>query len=252
MNLLLDLGNTQLKWVFSDAAGWNGEGVLAWGTELTSVLQVAWAGQSKPQAVFAASVVDRGREAHIATVVQAVFECEVIWLHTPASGCGVRNAYPEPQRLGVDRFLSLVSAYHEGAAPCVLVGVGTALTLDALTDDGQHLGGLIAPGPTLMRQTLIDNTARVRLESPGQLREVANNTADALVSGCTLAAIALTERFAQRMAARLGGLPPLLVHGGDAPLLLPLLQLPARHVASSVLRGLDVWVRQDVLDAAGQ
>ena len=135
----------------------------------------------------------------------------------------------------------MVAAYADGRAPCVLAGVGTALTLDALASDGRHLGGLIAPGPQLMRQSLLDATAKVRLDRPGEILELADNTADAVVSGCFQAAAALIERFATRMAARLDGAPTLILGGGDAATLMPLLSLPARLSQDSVLRGLAVW-----------
>src|SRR5699024_8726538 len=98
--------------------------------------------------------------------------------------CGVRNAYAQPETLGVDRFLSMVAAYADGHAPCVLVSCGTALVLDALAAGGRHLGGLIAPGATLMQQSVLGATAQVRPQSPGQLTDVATSTGDAVVSGC--------------------------------------------------------------------
>jgi len=101
--------------------------------------------------------------------------------------------------------------------------VGTALTLDALAADGRHLGGLIAPGPRLMQQSLLGATAQVRPAQAGTIVEAADNTADAVASGCWLAAAALIERFAARMAPALGGAPALRLGGGDAEALLPLL-----------------------------
>jgi type III pantothenate kinase len=105
----------------------------------------------------------------------------------------------------------------------------------------QHLGGLIAPGPQLMQQSLFDATARVRPVHPGQLVELADNTADAVTSGCWQAAAALVDRFASRMAVRLGTVPELVLGGGDAQPLLPLLSQPARLSHDAVLRGLAVW-----------
>jgi type III pantothenate kinase len=135
----------------------------------------------------------------------------------------------------------MVAAYADGHTPCVLVSVGTALTLDALTADGRHLGGLIAPGPQLMQQSLLGATVRVRPERPGEILELADNTADAVASGCWQAAAALVERFATRMAGRLGGTSTLILGGGDGERLAPLLSLPARLSQDGVLRGLAVW-----------
>lgn len=240
--LLLDLGNTRLKWALqAQPAGWLARGAVDWRQDAATALASAWAGLPQPAQVIAASVVDPAREAQVAAVAQRLFAQAPTWLRTPAHACGVRNAYAEPQRLGVDRFLAMVAARADGHAPCVLAGVGTALTLDALAADGRHLGGLIAPGPQLMQQSLLGATVRVRPERPGAIVELADNTADAVASGCWHAAAALIERFATHAAAPLGATPQLILGGGDAVSLLPLLSLPARLGQDGVLRGLAVW-----------
>jgi type III pantothenate kinase len=242
MRLLLDMGNTRLKWALqAQSLGWLARGVLDWQSDMTAVLESAWGGLPRPAQVIAASVVDAAREAQVTVVSEQLFVCTPDWLRTPASACGVRNAYAEPQRLGVDRFLAMVAAHADGHAPCVLAGAGTALTLDALAADGRHLGGLIAPGPQLMQQSLLAATARVRPERPGDILELADNTADAVASGCWQSAAALIERFAARMVPRLGATPTLILGGGDATRLMPLLSLPAQLSQDSVLHGLAVW-----------
>lgn len=242
MRLLLDLGNTRLKWALQvQPLGWLARGAVDWQQDMLTALESAWIGLPSPSTVMAASVVDTAREAQVATVTERLFACAPGWLRTPASACGVRNAYAEPQRLGVDRFLAMVAAYADGHAPCVLASAGTALTLDALAVGGRHLGGLIAPGPQLMQQSLLDATARVRPERPGEIQELADNTADAVASGCWQAAAALIERFATRLTPRLGNSPTLILGGGDATRLAPLLSLPVQLSRDSVLRGLAVW-----------
>ena len=81
----------------------------------------------------------------------------------------------------------------------------------------------------------------MRPERPGDIVELADNTADAVASGCWQAAAALIERFTARMAPRLGATPTLILGGGDAARLAPLLSLPARLSQDGVLRGLAVW-----------
>jgi type III pantothenate kinase len=242
MKLLLDLGNTRLKWaLWSPPKVWIAQGSLEWQEDSTDALMAAWSGLEQPSSVIAASVVDALREAQVEAVALRLFHCPPIWLRTPASACGVRNAYAEPDRLGIDRFLAMVAAKASGQAPCVLASIGTALTLDALAADGRHLGGLIAPGPQLMQRSLFDATARVRPDRPGDILELADNTADAVVSGCWHAAAALVERFATRMRPRLGPSATLILAGGGASSLLPLLSSPAVLVHDSVLRGLALW-----------
>jgi len=241
MKLLLDMGNTRLKWALHEGGRWLAHGAVGWDDDLDAALAAAWSAWPRPAAAVAASVVDTGREARVAAAVARWCDHPIDWRRSPAEACGVRNAYAEPQRLGVDRFLAMVAAHAHGGGPHVLVGVGTALTLDALALDGRHLGGLIAPAPPLMRQSLLNATARVRLDHPGHIVELADNTTDAVASGCWLAAVALIERFAHQAASALGAPATLCVGGGDAEQLLPLLSLPARLTHNAVLRGLAVW-----------
>ena len=243
MMLLLDLGNSRLKWALTaeDSTAWTANGSVPWTVDLLPRLLEAWAAYPPAVLVMAASVVDDAREAQVGAAVHERFGTSPHWVRTPPSACGVRNAYAEPERLGVDRFLAMVAAYAAARAPCVLASAGTALTLDALAADGQHLGGLIAPGVQLMQDSLCAATARIRPEHAGAIVDAANNTADAVASGCWHALAALVERFVTRMGKRLGRTPTVLVAGGDGVQLLSLLTLPAELSSDGVLRGLARW-----------
>lgn len=245
MKLLLDMGNTRIKWSLQlQAQGWLSRGALEWNDDIAEQLASAWAELPLPDAVFAASVVDERREALVSAISESLFARTPVWLRTPARACGVVNAYAEPGRLGVDRFLAMVAARNSHHAACVLVGVGTALTLDALAADGQHIGGLIAPGPQLMQQSLQSATAQVRPQRSGEIVDWADNTADAVVSGCWQAAAALVERFVIRVSPRLDASPRLILGGGDAERLLPLLSLTAQLNQHGVLGGLAIWANE--------
>src|SRR5690606_28503209 len=131
------------------------------------------------------------------------FDQAAEFVRSPAQALGIRNAYAEPERLGVDRFLGMAALHAAAPRAQILVSCGTALTLDALTAEGQHLGGLIAPSPALMRRSLGTATARVG-EHAGAQVEIADNTADAAWSGCLLSSVALIERFHHQVAQRIG------------------------------------------------
>jgi type III pantothenate kinase len=248
MMLLLDLGNTRAKFALLADGRFVQRGALPWGPGFADELAALWRTWPQPHRVAAASVAGTDREAIVGDAVQAAFGHAVSWLRTPASACGVTSAYAEPQRLGVDRFLAMVDALEAGRAPCVLASVGTALTLDALTADGRHLGGLIAPGPQLMQQAVLGATAQVRPHGLGSIADVADNTSDALVSGCWQACAALIERFATRMAVPLGGSPLLTLGGGDGEYLAPLIAHELVLVPDTVLRGLAVWANAQSAD----
>jgi type III pantothenate kinase len=154
----------------------------------------------------------------------------------PVLGC-LRIAYPNPQHLGVDRFLVMLAAID--ACPALLVGVGTALTCDLLDGDGLHRGGRIAPSPSLMREAL-HARAPVLPERGGNYAEFADDTDHALASGCEGAALALVERSLAEAQRLLGVRPMLWLHGGGAVALRT--RLPTHEwVPDAVLRGVARW-----------
>lgn len=249
MRLLLDLGNTRLKWAAVSGDAWLAHGAVDWSVDVSAALAEPWRALSRPRSVVSASVVAAAREQQIAEHLRQLGWPEPRWLRTPAFACGVRNAYAQPQRLGVDRFLAMVDARARARSAAMLIGVGTALTLDALTGDGIHLGGLIAPGPLLMQRSLLAETAQVRPQQTGRLGGLADNTADAVVSGCWGACAGLVERFVREHRGVLGGAPRVLLSGGDAPTLQPLLDFPSVIVVDAVLHGLSVWAAENLADS---
>jgi len=146
----------------------------------------------------------------------------------------------ENKSLGVDRFLALLAAAQTQQA-LLVVGVGTAVTLDLIDSKGQHNGGCIAPSPTTMRQALHQRAAQLP-EYGGHYTEFADNTPDALASGCIGATLALIERRLERATHRVNSPPQLLLHGGGAEELLPLLSTDTIYRPSLVLEGLARWV----------
>jgi len=243
MILLLDLGNTRLKFTLMDGGEFTHRGAFGWDADIAHELAMLWASWPTPERIVGASVVDSARETAVAVAADKAFGRTPAWVRTPAEACGVTNAYAEPQRLGVDRFLAMVDALAAGRAPCVLASVGTALTLDALDGDGRHLGGWIAPGPLLMQQSVLGATVQVRPGHAGTVRDLADNTADGLASGCWQACAALVDRFVDRSTKLLGGNSTVTLGGGDADVLAPLLEREVVLVPDAVLRGLAVWAK---------
>jgi type III pantothenate kinase len=236
---LFDLGNTRLKCA-----------PLA-GDDIGDTIRITHDGQGlSPD--WAEVLPDRFDEAVVASVASPA--STVALLEALTARCGritvartlarfgaVRIAYAEPRRLGVDRFLALVAAHARVAQPWMVVGIGTALTIDLLGADGTHHGGRIAPSPTLMREAL---QARAPQLPPtgGEFVEFAADTLDALASGCDGAALALIERSLVVASARLETAPALLLHGGGADALRASLR-GATWAPDLVLEGLACWAR---------
>lgn len=240
---LFDLGNTRLKCAPLVDGGCGEVVALAHGeADFTSKLD--------------ALLPQRGGVAHLASV--AAKELTVDFLEslasrftridiarTQAACAGVRIAYADPSKLGVDRFLALL-ATHECGGATLVVGVGTALTIDLIDAGGQHHGGRIAPSPSLMREAL-HARASVLPVTGGIRIPFAADTADALASGCEGAALALVADSLAAARERLGIAPTLLLHGGGAAALQTALpdSIPA---PSLVLEGLACWARLECLE----
>ena len=240
MKLLVDLGNTRLKWALWDNGRRTMGGVFAHAdTTLEAALSNNWTALPKPREIIVASVVGSDQEGELKRLLEAHFDHVAEFVRSPAEAIGIRNAYAAPEHLGVDRFLGMAALHAASPRAQMLVSCGTALTLDALTADGHHLGGLIAPSPSLMRKALGRATARVG-ERVGELVEIADNTQDAAYSGCVLSSVALIERFRERFAARIGAQVAIVGDGGGLDEWLHLLPDVERG-RDLVLRGLALW-----------
>ena len=230
---LFDLGNSRLKLAPLLAGGRVGE------VEARSHDQPDWM-EALPagQAAWVCDVASGALSRQLRDALSQRFERVVIARSSALFG-GVRVAYPHPERLGVDRLLAMRGALATGAGPWLVVGVGTALTIDLLAADGRHMGGRIAPSPDLMRVSLRARVSRLPA-SGGCYAEFADDTADALASGCEGAAIALVERSLAQAGVLLGEEPALLLHGGGAGALAS--HLVAATVSPAlVMQGLAAW-----------
>lgn len=245
---LFDLGNTRLKCAQLDADGRMGE-VIALGHDqagfVDALQQVL---PARADAACLASVASPALTQAVLERLLACFRC-VSLARTQARLAGLQVAYADPSKFGVDRFLALLGARGRGPGPWLLAGVGTALTIDLVDAEGRHLGGRIAPSPRLMREALHRAASQLPADG-GAYAEFADDTADALVSGCDGAAAALVERSLAQARARLGSEVGLLLHGGGGEALRPLLG-EAGYAESLVLEGLAQWARLGIAPARG-
>ncbi len=240
MALLIDIGNTRFKWARVESGGTWARGAFAHTrADITEALDREWANVTPPTRILVASVASLALDVEIEAVARRLFGVEPEFLRSPAAALGIRNAYPEPQRLGIDRFLSLAALHATRPTAQVLVGIGTAMALDALDADGTHLGGWIVPSPALMRESVLARTARVG-SADGQWTEFADNTADGLHSGTLAAASGVIERFCANAARRFQTWPAVVLTGGGADEIAA--RLPgAERRADLVLEGLALW-----------
>lgn len=252
MRLLVDHGNTRVKWRFDRADGTRVAGAI----EQAAVgngdgLMTDWLALPRVDEVVIASVGDRDVRDSIVDAARRAFGHAVIReVRTAARFGPVRIAYAEPSRLGVDRFLAMLAAHDRAPRDQLVIGIGTALTVDALAADGRHVGGLIAPGPVLMQRSLVDATAGIRPDAEGRIVDFASDTADAITSGAWHAVAGLVERSLARSSAWAPAEPVLVCHGGDAATLMRLIERACELVPDLVLDGLAAWTDRVAIDGA--
>ena len=259
MLLLIDAGNTRIKWALAAAdarlGGWAAGGAVSH-AEL-GMLARHW-GSAPVRAVLIANVAGAGTHAALLQQVAALRQTAagstrhdappVHWFASSAHAAGVRNAYRLPEQLGCDRLAALVGARALRPGQALVVAVcGTATTVDALTAEGEFIGGMILPGPGLMAASLARNTAQLpavaalghapesSAGSAGAMRMFADNTDDAIASGCLNAQAGAIER-----AVKAHGGAHCLLSGGAAALVASRLTVAFTAVDNLVLVGLQV------------
>ena len=229
--LLIDAGNSRIKWACSHHAEWSPVAQLP----VNLATDLSFAGQAcvGVQQVWVSNVAGADVERHIRAAC-AVQHWSPRFISSRVAQCGVSNSYAQTAQLGSDRWAALISAWHQVGAACLVVNSGTATTIDALSNRGEFLGGLILPGLELMQRSLTDATAQLKIVG-GQYASFPHNTADALLSG----AIQASCGAVQRQYALLGEEGAVVVlSGGAACLLQPHLHMPVQMMDNLVLSGL--------------
>jgi type III pantothenate kinase len=235
--LVIDVGNSRLKWGLHTRRGWLAQGVVP-NADIGTLALRDW--QNLPRPVRAVGVNVAGESARVRVEGQlARWRLPVEWLAATSSAAGVRNSYDHPAQLGPDRWASLVSARRRvlanGPAPCVVVNAGTAVTVDALDADGTFRGGFILPGIRLMLRALADNTAALKVP-PGDYHDFPTNTPDALQSGALQAVCGAIELMRLRLTQ--GAVQATCyLSGGAAVAIGPHLAPPVEVVDNLVLEG---------------
>lgn len=234
MMLAIDAGNTRIKWGVRTAGAWSALGACA--TVDSATLARVLDGSAGYECTLVANVAGPRVRADIERALAGAAVAPE-FIASRDFQCGVRSSYDDPGQLGCDRWAALIGAHRLFPGACLVVNAGTALTVDALTDDGLFLGGIIVAGMALMRKALDLNTAGLA-ERPGAVRYFPANTGDAIVSGAAHACAGAIERMAMFM--RESGHPSLrvILSGGAAAELRPLLDLDTELVPNLVLEGL--------------
>ncbi|MBO9536463.1 type III pantothenate kinase [Herbaspirillum sp.] len=245
--LLVDAGNTRIKWAVADAGGrWLHQGAVARGEAAS--LAVAW-GQlaSGVERVCVSNVAGQALRETLDGMLAQVFGAAVVveWFASVPERAGLRNGYRHPGQLGCDRFAAAIGARSLFPGQELVVATcGTATTIDAVSAQGVFVGGMILPGLGTMATSLALSTAQLpQIEAIAPLREpFADNTVDAIVSGCIAAQAGAIEHALDERRRQAPGCPlRCVLAGGAGAVLAPYLKLgdtPLEKVDNLVLTGL--------------
>jgi type III pantothenate kinase len=253
VRLLLDIGNTRIKWAVQTDQGLDEQQALAHADLSAAQLGTqVFAPSGQIAQLLVSNVAGAAMAEQVRQAARDCWQIEPTFVVSSASamvsGRLLRNAYTEPAKLGVDRWLAMLGAYAMAPTAALVVSVGTAMTLDAFTThvvsgEGQHLGGMIVPGPDLMMHSLMRNTSDIATRAQqGQHGDsfFADNTLGCVYQGAVHATTALIEAAYARLQ-RTDRDARLLLTGGAAAQVEKHLSMPVQVVPDLVLRGLAAY-----------
>jgi len=241
--LLVDIGNTRVKWARCVNGRLQRQRAAAHeGWQVEDFAAKLMARGRDIERVIVASVGGARLERRLTAAARRVLAVAPQFVATTRSLAGVTTAYAQPWRLGVDRFVAAIAAHHIAPrrAVCV-IDIGTAMTIDLIDRHGIHLGGAIVPGYRLMVESLLHSTSGILHRSGGKAWSAslfARDTRAGIEQGALYAAAAVVDRAVAEARRTLGASPLVLLSGGDAGAIHPLIRGTHSLVPDLVLRGL--------------
>ena len=242
--LALDVGNTRLKWTLYDRPE-PGALVLAHGVEFLEQIdrlsESTWVNLPEPTRMLGCIVAGQAVKYRVQEQME-LWAVEPRWVVASEAEAGLINGYDYPARLGADRWVAMVGARQHmlrcgPVRPVILVMVGTAVTVEAIDEQGRFLGGLILPGHGIMLRALESGTAGLHVPT-GEVKDFPTNTSDGLTSGGSFAIAGACERMFQHLKARCGAEPLCLMTGGAGWKMLPSMGRSYELVESLIFDGL--------------
>ena len=239
MKLLVDIGNTRIKWcLLRDGSSTDHAAARHKGQLSAPLLTDLWSCLPQPDAVVISSVLGDAISKEVVRWAQKHWGKQPCWAQAQAQQLGVSSAYAVAGTLGVDRWMALIGAHLCYGGNLVVADCGTAVTVDVITSEGQHLGGVIMPGIESMRAGLVENTFALGDVVEHETELLGRDTNSAVCSGTRYAAASLLDRIVLSMSSRLGPDVRCLLTGGDANEIQPLLITDFEQVPDLVLKGL--------------
>jgi type III pantothenate kinase len=245
--LALDVGNTRLKWAQYDSA-MPGAKLLAQGAVfLENIDKLAddeagdWRTIAAPSKILGCIVAGDAIKRRVIEQLE-LWDIAPNWVISSPQEAGMTNGYDHPARLGSDRWVAMIGARHRLlrrgiSKPCVVVMVGTAVTVEAIDEAGHFLGGIILPGHGIMLRALESGTAGLHVPT-GEVMDFPTNTSDALTSGGTFAIAGAVQRMVDHLSRRSGQAPACIMTGGAGWKMVPSMSVEVELVESLIFDGL--------------
>ncbi len=243
--LAIDIGNTRLKWAQFDAPA-PGARLIAQGAEfldnIDKLSEGAWAPLAEPSSMLGCVVAGEGVKRRVEEQLE-LWDVAPQWVVASEAEAGLRNGYDFPSRLGADRWVAMIGAWHHMLAlghpprPIVVAMVGTAVTVEAIDANGRFLGGLILPGHGIMLRALESGTAGLHVPT-GEVCDFPSNTSDALTSGGTFAIAGAMERMVHNVRSHCAAEPRCFMTGGAGWKMAPSLLSPFEMTDNLIFDGL--------------
>ena len=241
--LLIDQGNTRLKWVLASNGGIREESADR--GDFEAFAQACRSGRlGIPGRVVFSSVAGSQASQELANFCESQWSCKAQQLQSTVESHTftehkVQSGYCEPESLGVDRWLAILGAVAHYGSPVVVWDLGTATTIDAVDRKGQHIGGMIYPGPDTMLRALDRDT---KLKVPEDLSTAGiapgRSTGDCIRNGVFAAQVGALNQFLRNMQEQTDVSPMLVVTGGGATGIMPRLDFDFIYDPWLVFRGM--------------
>ncbi|MDB6098725.1 MAG: type pantothenate kinase [Gammaproteobacteria bacterium] len=249
MILVIDVGNTRLKWAWLTSTGLSDQQAVVHRDAKPGIWTTAlFKSGQRPSRVLVSNVAGPVMAKTLARLTKRNFRVDVEFVTAAREFHGLTSGYLDPSLLGADRWLALIGAWTRARTALCVVDAGTAVKVDSVDLSGQHLGGLIAPGIHMMREVLMSNTsdiAKASLNSSPSLAGIlANNTIAAVSRGAVFALAGMADRAAEVIEQSTGSQPKLFITGGDASIIAGTMRTRGEIVPDLVLQGLAVIAAQ--------
>lgn len=237
MDLLVDLGNSRMKWALSAPEVWRA-GAVPLDHFTGSLLDATWGKIEKPSRAVVCSVSAPERLTQLKQWMQRRWSVVPHVVHSQKEQLGVKNYYRQPELLGADRWVALIGARGLTERAACVVDAGTAVTVDALSAAGEFRGGVIFPGLGLLRDSLAQGTEAISALTGNANDCLARSTADGVAAGTLFGLAGAVERVIEEQRRIVGPSLEVFLTGGDAPVLGEHLRVALTPVPELVLQGL--------------